>query len=104
MGASGGVRSWIGGQRCLSAIDSFEGRRYAAFVMQLDFLAFLAAFVGEDDADARIEEGQFAIAVFELVEIEFGDLEGLMARQEGDARAFLEIGRASFRERVCQYV
>src|SRR3546814_17375518 len=94
-------------------------RLYAAFVMHLDFLALLAAVVGEDDADARIEEGQFAIAVFELVEIEFGDLEGLMARQEGDARAFLalgrpddlergdrvtKIGRASCRERVCQYV
>src|SRR3546814_3574928 len=34
-----------------------------------------------------------------LVEIEFGDLEGLMARQEGDARAFLALGRPDDLER-----
>src|SRR3546814_20587017 len=66
--ALAGDRDRIGEQRRLGAIEPFDESRDAAFVMQLDFLALLAAFVGEDDADSRTEDGPFAISVFGLVE------------------------------------
>jgi hypothetical protein len=49
--------------------------------------------VGEDHSDAGVQEGELAVAMLELVEVELDDLEGLRAGQEGDARALLALGR-----------
>ena len=57
--------------------------------------AFLVARIGQDHAHARIEEGQLAIAMLELLEIELDDLERLGARQEGDLGALLALGRGA---------
>src|SRR5262245_56321287 len=48
--------------------------------------------VGQDQADARIEEGELAVAMFEPLEIELDNLEGFGAWQEGDAGALLPLG------------
>ena len=54
------------------------------------------ARVGEDQAHARIEEGELAVAVLELLEIELGDvLEGVGRGEEGDAGALLAAGRGA---------
>src|SRR5690606_35952054 len=43
--------------------------------------------VAQQDAYARVEEGEFAIAVLKLLEVEFGDvLESVGRRQKGNAR------------------
>ena len=55
--------------------------------------ALLVARVGENQPHARIEEGELAVAMLEPLEIEFGDLERLGARQEGDPGALLAFGR-----------
>src|SRR5215218_2776692 len=54
---------------------------------------FLVAGIGEDQPDARVEEGQFAVAMLKLLEVELDDLEGLGTRQEGDASTLLAVGR-----------
>ena len=53
----------------------------------------LVAGIGEDQPDAGIEEGKLAVAMLEPLEIKFGDLERVGARQEGDPRALLPLGR-----------
>ncbi len=47
------------------------------------------ARVGQDDANAGVEERQLPKAMLKEIEIEFDDLEGLGAGQEGDAGALL---------------
>src|SRR3546814_6064988 len=55
-----------------------------------------AARVDQLDADARIQEGELAIAVLELLEIELDDvLERLGRGLKGDARALLARGRGA---------
>ena len=67
--------------------------RDAALVIKLVLDPLLVARVGQDHAHAGIEEGELAVAMLEPLEIEFGDLERLGARQEGDPRALLALRR-----------
>ena len=55
--------------------------------------ALLVARIGEDQANARVEEGELAVAVLELLEVELDDLERVGAGQEGDPGALLALGR-----------
>src|SRR3954453_19863461 len=57
--------------------------------------ALLVPRVGEDHADAGIEESELAIAMLKPLEVELGDLEGVRARQEGDAGALLALRRGA---------
>src|SRR5687768_720417 len=56
---------------------------------------FLMTRVGEDQADARVQEGELTVAMLELFEVEIDDLESRRARQEGHARALLALGRGA---------
>src|SRR3546814_12471861 len=56
--ALAGDRARIGEQRRLGAIEPFDERRDAAYVMQHDYIALLAAFVGVREAHARIWASQ----------------------------------------------
>ena len=51
------------------------------------------ARIGQDQPNARVEEGQLAIAVLKLLEVEIDDLERVWARQEGDLGALLALRR-----------
>ncbi len=88
----------LGHQRLLVAIEPLHERGDPAFIIELHRLAIGMARIGEEQPNARIEEGQLTIAMFELVEIELGNLEGGGARQEGDARALL-VRRAEHLQR-----
>ncbi len=61
----------------LGAVEIAHEGLDAAFVVQLDFLGLDAAPVGQQNAHAGIEEGQFAQAMLERGEVEFGLGEGL---------------------------
>src|SRR6185369_14121 len=64
-------------------------------IVKLMLNALVMASVDQDQANARVQERELAIAVLELLEIEVGDLEGLGAGQESDARPLLALrGRA----------
>ncbi|OJH16413.1 hypothetical protein BLX88_23805, partial [Bacillus obstructivus] len=80
-------RHRLGHQRDLVAIEIFHECGNAAFIIKLDRLHLFVARIVEIQPHARIEESELAIAMVELVENEFGDLEGGGAREEGDARA-----------------
>src|SRR3546814_1330420 len=87
-------RDRIGQQRCLVAVEPFDESRDAAFIEQVMHDMLGAARVDQLDADARIQEGELAIAVLELLEIELDDvLERLGRGLKGDARALLARGR-----------
>jgi hypothetical protein len=89
-------RDRIGQQRGLVAIEVLHEGRDAAFVEQV-VLGMSSCRVAQQDAHARIEEGQFAVAVLQLLEIEFGDvLERVGRGEEGHARALLAGGRGAF--------
>ena len=79
----------------LGAVEIADEGGDAALVIKLDALLLLVPRVGEDQPHARIEEGELAEAVLELVEIEFDDLERLGRGQEGDLRALLAGGRGA---------
>ncbi len=84
-------RNRFGEQRLLVAVEIFDEGGNAAFVEQIVLGDLLVALVAQQNVDPRIEESEFAIAVFQLVEIEFDDvLEGLGRGQEGHAGALLE--------------
>ena len=83
----------LGKQRRLGAVEIFDERGDAALVIKLMLDPLLVARVGEDQPHARVEERELAEAVLELLEVEFDDLEGLGAGQEGDAGALLALGR-----------
>ena len=87
--ALAGDRDRIGDQRRLGAVEIADEGGDAAFVIELDLLLLLVAGVGEDQADARIEEGELAEAMLERVEVELDDLERLGRGQEGDLGALL---------------
>ncbi len=73
-----------GDQRVLGAVEIFHKGFQAALIMQHHFLGLDPAFVGQDDSDAGIEEGQLAQAMLERGVIEFGLGEGDGRGQEGD--------------------
>ena len=87
-----GNRDRLGEQRGLGAVEIFDERADPALVIQFVLDPLLVARVGEDQAHARVEEGELAEAVLELLEIEFDDLERVGARQERDLGALLALG------------
>src|SRR3546814_19584456 len=95
-GAFAADRDRIGQQRCLVAVEPFDEGRDAAFLEQVMHDMLGAARVDQLDADARIQEGELAIAVLELLEIELDDvLERLGSRRPGPASTLLDRGRAA---------
>ena len=70
----------VGDQRGLGAVEIFDEGGDAALVIELDLARLVVARVGQDQPDARVEEGELAEAVLEPLEIEFDDLEGVGAR------------------------
>ena len=80
-------------ERRLGAVEIFDEGGDTALVIELVLDPLLVAGIGEDQPHARVEEGQLAKAMLELVEVEFGDLERLGTGQEGHARALLPLGR-----------
>ena len=73
----------------------FTKARDAALVIAARLLfALVVPRVGQDQADARVEEGELAEAMLEPVEVEFDDLERVGAGQEGDPGALLLVGLA----------
>ena len=92
--ALAGDRDRLGKERRLGAVEIFDEGADAALIIELMLLPLLVPRVGEDHADAGIEEGELAIAMLELLEIELGDLERVGRGQEGDPRALLVAGRA----------
>ena len=83
----------LGEQRRLGAVEIFDERGDPALVIKLMLDPLLVPRIGEDQPDARVEEGELAVAMLELLEIELDDLERLGARQEGDPGALLAFGR-----------
>ena len=79
----------IGEQRGLGAVEISDEGADPAFVVKLVLDPLGVAGIGQDDTDARVQEGQLAVAMLEMLEVELGDLEGLGAGQEGDSRALL---------------
>ena len=85
----------VGQQGHLVAIEIGNECANAALVIEVVFLDLLVAPVAQQNADARIEEGQLAIAVFQLLEIELQHiLEGFGAGHEGDAGALFNAALA----------
>ena len=80
-------------KRRLRFVEILDEGRDAAFIVKLDGLFLGVAGIGEMEADAGIEEGQFAKTMLQLAEIKFDDLEGGRAGQEGDTGAALSFGR-----------
>ena len=70
----------FGHDRGLGAIEVFDEFLDAAFVEQLGMQRFGGAFVFDDDADAGIEEGEFAQAGFQRLEAVFEVGEGAVRR------------------------
>ncbi len=68
--------------RLLGAVEITHEGRNAALVEQFHVLGLDTAPVGQKNAHAGIEEGQFAQAMFQRAEIELGLGEGAGARQE----------------------
>jgi hypothetical protein len=92
-------RDRVRDERCLGAVEPLHERRDAAFIIEVMFLALVMAFVSQDNADARIEKRQLAVAMLEPVEVEFGNLERGRAGQEGNLGALLPFGLADNLER-----
>src|SRR3546814_16111997 len=80
-------------QGALGAVEIFDESLDAALVMELLDHGIGMPRVGQDDADAAVEEGELAQPAFEDREIELG-------AGEGDGG---QIGRAGGRERVEKY-
>ena len=80
-------RNRIGEQRRFVAVQIFNERANAAFVIQVMFFDFGVAVVAQQDADAGIQKCEFAIAMLKLVKIKFEHVfERVGRRHEGDAR------------------
>src|SRR3546814_7375965 len=81
-------RDRVGEQRCLVAVEIADERPDAALVVQVVRLMLGVARIDELDPYARVEEGELAIAVLELFEIELGDiLERVGRGAEGDRKS-----------------
>ncbi len=89
----------IGHQRRLVAIEIFHERLDAALVDHLLALLDGVTLVGQHDADAGIEERQFAQAVLQRRPVEFRHGEGLLGGQERHLGAAPLEGRADIDER-----
>ncbi len=87
--ALAGDRDRIGDERGLGAVEIADEGADPAFIIKLDALLVLVPRVGQDQADARIEEGELAEAVLQRLEVELRDLERVGRGQESDLRALL---------------
>src|SRR5206468_5119805 len=81
----------LGEQRRLGPVEPFDERGDATLVIELMLDPLVMPRIDQNQANARIEEGELAIAMLELVEIEVGDLERVGTRQEGHASALLAL-------------
>src|SRR5690606_25104040 len=71
----------------LVAVEVLHERGDAALVIEIVLDRLVVPLVAQQDAYARVEEGEFAIAVLKLLEIELGDVfESVGRRQKGNAR------------------
>ncbi len=75
--ALAGDRDRLRNQRGLGAVEPFDESRDSALVEQLDGLGLLVPGVGQDQADAGIEERELAEAVLEALEVELDVVEGV---------------------------
>ena len=85
----------IGDQRLLGAVEIAHEGLDAAFIEELDVLGLDAAPVGEHDAHAGIEEGQFAQAMLDRREVEFG-----LGEDFGRGRKVTSVPRLSWPSRT----
>ena len=88
-----GDRNGLWEQRRLGPVEIFDERGDTTLVIEFVLDPLLVTRIGEDHPDAGVQERELAVAVLEPLEVEFGDLEGFGARQEGDASALLAFGR-----------
>ena len=79
-------------QRDLVAVEIFDEGGDAALIIELDGLHVFMPGITQEQPHARIQERQFAIAMFELVEIKFGDLERRGRGEKGNLRALFGRG------------
>ena len=74
-------------QRLLGAVEIFDELDQAAVIDELQALHVGMARVGQDDAHAGIQEGEFAQPVFQRAVVELDHGEGLGRREERDLAA-----------------
>ena len=77
----------VGDQRLLGAVEIFDELDQAAVIEQLQRLDVGMARVGQHDAHAGIQEGEFAQPVLQRAVVELDHGEGVGRRQEGDLAA-----------------
>ncbi len=82
----------FGKQGALGAVEPLHESADSPLVIELVLHALVMSSVGQHQPDARVEEGELAVAMLELLEIEIDDLEGVGAGEEGDAGALLAFG------------
>ena len=87
-------------QRRLGAVEIAHEGLEAALVAHLDLARLGVAVVAQDQADAGIEERQFAQAVLQGIEVEIRHGEGLARRQEGHLRAGAPVALRDRRQRL----
>ena len=68
--------------RGFGAVEPFDEAFNAACVVENNFGRLFAAIIAQNNVDARVQEREFAQAVMQRAEIEFGFGEGLRRRQE----------------------
>ncbi len=81
-------------QRLFGAVEVFDERFDAAFVVQVDGFGIGVARVTEVEEDTRIEEREFAQAMLERGVVEEGLCEGFLRGQEFYFRGGLELSGA----------
>ena len=86
-------------QSLLVAVEIFDEGLDAALVMHIDLLRHHSALIGERDGNLGIEEGEFAQAVLQLLEVEHGVAEGDVGGQEGYLASGLLARLAGYGER-----
>ena len=69
----------LGEQRGLGAVEIFDEGRDPALVVELVLDPLLVARIGEDQANAGVEERELAVAVLQVLEVELGDLERIVS-------------------------
>ena len=80
-------RNRIGEQSRFVAVQIFNERANAAFIIQVMFFDLRMAVVAQQDTDAGVQKCQFAIPMLKLVKIKFEHVfEGVGRRHESDAR------------------
>ena len=86
-------------KRFLALVDIFHELHKPAVIVQLMLHHVRMTAVGELDANAGIEEGEFAQAALQRIEIEFDHAEGIGRGQEADFRTRLRTGITGYHER-----